>query len=131
MDESNPFAIGTESARAEPAAPDSRYEQLGRMFVRWEKLRMLYNAALVLWTLLWAVVFGPRLLLDVSFWDACVFGALGANACFCCGPLLEGYLTWFFRSHIAVTGVLFTSGTLLSLLLATASVAAFSFGMFH
>lgn len=124
MSVSNPFA----PAEAPIAAPvvDARFEQIGRLVVRWERLRWLYNAILVPWTLLSALPFSFRPLLDVDFWDLAIAGALFSNACFCCGPLIDGYLTWFFRSHPAVTAILFASGALFTMLLSTMTVVVFS-----
>lgn len=75
---------------------------------RWEKLRLLYNAVLVPWTVLLIAVLpgggtaGPA---DVFV------GGLVANACFCAGPVAEAYLVGVGAPARAARGWLFALGT--------------------
>lgn len=114
-----PVAPGTiESART------SRLEELGRVIVTWEKLRLLYNGIGLLPTVLIVIVAGSHPF-EIA---GCAFLA---NLCFCLGPLVDGYLTWFGFRHRAVTVVLFVLGTFLMLLLAAGyAMAVMSVALF-
>ena len=65
---------GPESARA--------------VFPAWERLRVAYNALLGLGV----VAIERGALLDGARWPYLILSALGANVCFCAGPVAEGYL---------------------------------------
>ncbi|MGB6042204.1 MAG: hypothetical protein WBF93_03510 [Pirellulales bacterium] len=90
----------------------SRFAHLGQVVVRWEKMRVFYNAILTLWVLLLmalrAEISNPPQLFMLAF--CCV----AANGCFLAGPLVEGYLCWFGIRNPAITWLLFVPGTLFS-----------------
>ena len=81
-----------------------------RVFLAWEKLRVLYILILGLFTLL----LGLPYLNKLEFWLPVIFGGVIANACFFLGPIIETYVTWLgFRGRwlrwvIFVLGTLFT-----------------------
>ncbi|MCY2932080.1 MAG: hypothetical protein NTV86_21825 [Planctomycetota bacterium] len=106
-----------EAAAGEPPttrpAEAVRLEQLGRVIVTWEKLRLVYNAIGFFPAVL--IVMIPTLyqpLVKLAVW------AILANLCFCLGPLVDGYLTWFGFRRKAVTVVLFVIITAAMLLAA-------------
>lgn len=57
------------------------------LFVSWELLRLVYNGVLALIVLCLAAA----QLRDGAFRAFLFRGALGANVCFCLGPVVEGY----------------------------------------
>lgn len=65
---------GTDSARS--------------VFLAWEFLRLFYNGILVIIVL----VRSASSLAEWDFWELLAQGFLGANICFCMGPILEGYV---------------------------------------
>jgi hypothetical protein len=91
------------------------------VFIVWEKLRILYNAVLVLITL--GVGF-PHLA-DSRFWAQSVAGAVAANICYCLGPCLEGYLSLLGWPRAGARWFVFMVGTLLAAFLA--AVLTFGF----
>jgi hypothetical protein len=106
-DGGNPYASPLTSGE-KPASSDS-----GEVFFGWERLRVVYNGVLVSLTLLCG--FGS--LADPKFWSTAVFGAILTNVCFCVGPVLEGYATWFagrrvqwVRWGLFLLGQLFAAG---------------------
>ena len=109
------------------AASSVRFIRVGRTVVRWEKLRLAYNLILAFVTILTC-----GLLLVFSFAPfnvgrligTVVVGVIVANACFCLGPLIDGYLSWFGWRSALTTGVLFAIGMLISIPLAVFAVAA-------
>ncbi len=113
----SPRVTQVESGAAAGDTAAGRFAELGRVMVTWEKLRVLYNLMGAVPTLLiafWLPVSLKRLLLVALF----------ANMCFCLGPLVDGYLTWFGIRHPAVTWILFVLGTLTMLLLALGYVGS-------
>ncbi len=102
------------------------YAELGRLVVRWEKLRIVYNIVLTLVVLLTSLPFFRECWTDPEFVLYVLSGCLGANACFLAGPMVDGYLSWFGLRHPAITTALFIVGTAFAALLTT--VAVFSFG---
>jgi len=89
---------------AGPVERDGPYEVLKR----WEKLRLLYNAVLIPWTVLLIAVLpgggtaGPAEVL---------VGGVVANVCFCLGPVVETYLAWVGANACLARGWLFALGT--------------------
>lgn len=75
---------------------------------QWEKLRLLYNAVLIPWTILLTAVLpgggtaGPAEVL---------VGGVIANVCFCLGPVVETYLVGIGANARTARGWLFALGT--------------------
>jgi hypothetical protein len=103
----SPESAGDDSLLTD-STRDGIFEQMGRVIVTWEKLRLLYNA----------IGFAPTFLIAVS--SRVSFGELAgcvvlANVCFCMGPVADCYLTWFGFRRKVVTIALFVliTGTML------------------
>jgi hypothetical protein len=73
-----------------PPVDDSARE----VFLAWERLRLAYNVALAVIVL---AVAGSDWS-DGNFPWFLVYAAFAANACFCLGPVAEGYLVLLFRA---------------------------------
>lgn len=109
-------------------AASVRFIRVGRTVVTWEKLRLLYNLILACVT----VVMCGILLFSKSFSfnlaeklvEISIAGMIIANACFCLGPLIDGYLSWFGWRSPAITWGLFLLGTLISIPLAAFAIVA-------
>ncbi|MCA9217816.1 MAG: hypothetical protein KDB27_32325 [Planctomycetales bacterium] len=119
----NPYS--TPPAYSEEVRPLTydRVALVGEVVVMWEKLRFVYIAIVGTYSL---IVFSVTLYLGLTtlimFLRIALVGGIFSNFCFCAGPLIDGYLTWFgFRSR-GVTIFLFVSGLLLTMLLATATI---------
>ena len=95
------------------APPASRLSTLRSIFLRWERLRPLYNLILA------AVVLFPsggRLELpEVGALLELAVGAVLANLCYLAGPVAETYLAWLGLRTRWVTAGLFLGGTIVSL----------------
>jgi hypothetical protein len=104
------------------AAPTTDWNSVRRIFLRWEWLRIAYNAALA------AAVIG----LVASQYDedtdwqelvrVCVVGAVVANVCYFAGPVAEAYLHWLGVRIRGITVMLFSMGLVFALGLATVAV---------
>lgn len=100
-----------------PSAEDTSADSATAVFLAWEKLRVVYNLALVLVTLL----VGSVGFYAGSFWATAVVGAIIANICYCLGPCLEGYLALIGWPRRETRQFLFLVGTLLAAFLAAAA----------
>jgi hypothetical protein len=106
----------------EAGAPEFEWSDVRRIFLRWERLRIVYNAALVaLVVLLVALLYEPEIEWALLGWR-CVVGAVIANVCFFAGPMAETYLNWLGVRNRGVTAILFLMGMLFSLGLAAITV---------
>ena len=97
------------------------------VFLAWEKLRLVYNAALVLATAL-AVGFGQpfrRVDVDRAFLAHLGEGAAILNVAFCAGPVLESYMAWMGAPRSAFRLALFTPGCLFAMLWVFSSIGSF------
>lgn len=101
----------------------SKHETLGRVLVTWEKLRFVYNAIGAVPTVIMLAIFPTHA-------GELLSCALAANLCYCVGPLVDCYLTWFGLRHRAVTAILFVLGTGTMLLLALGVGLSLGFGPF-
>jgi hypothetical protein len=84
------------------------HETVPELLRRWEKLRLPYNAVILVVVLVLGPVIGRGLpdagrLLLLAF--------LAANVGFLAGPVLDGYLGWLGLRRASVTGVLFAAVT--------------------
>ncbi len=121
-DERNPY-VAPLAGGHEPI-PEQGTSQSG-LLPRWEKLRVVYNVVLAVVVLsFWAI--GPGIRLgDPAFLRHLARGCLGANICFCVGPVVNAYAHWLGLRHVAVTVALFVAGTGLSVLAAAGSILVF------
>jgi hypothetical protein len=95
---------------------------LRQIFVRWERLRIVYNAALV------ALVVALVALIhdEETNWRRlgfqCLVGAAIANVAFFAGPATEAYLSWLGVRSRAVVVILFSMGLVFAMGLAAITV---------
>ena len=90
-----------------------RLALLGEVFVAWEWLRLWYNGILAVVGILYLLIRQPfGLLLALAGAEDIILAFLGANACFTVGPLLEGYVTWWYGPVSWLRKAIFIIGTL-------------------
>ena len=119
----NPYSAPNAELVEPSSVTGNRYARVGEVVVTWEKLRLVYNGILAPFSILLFVAslyVGSTKL--ASFSELVIFGGGLANLCFCAGPLVDGYLTWFGIRSRRVTGFLFVSGLLLTMLLVIVAV---------
>jgi hypothetical protein len=123
--DANPYAPPTSSTKAKSGGRS----ELG-LFLRWERLRLIYNAVLGVETVLVLMANPPRGGVEAMGSLAFVVAAYAvvANVCFCAGPVLEGYARLLKIRGTAVTGLLFGLGTAFAMMLTL--VACLSLGGF-
>ena len=116
--DSNPFR---------PIAPEHLSDSNQRIavdfvpiIIRWEKLRLLYNAVLISLTVLWSNFLKPQLMLDPFFIFHICLGGMITNLCFFTGPAIEGYGRYFGIWNLGFSLALFVVGLLFTCLLTTA-----------
>ena len=119
----NPYDPPTATLAVADSPIEDRFHIVGKTVVAWERLRLIYNT-----------VMGPFVLAVVAFshtiaardyielFAEIVAGGVLANLCYCAGPIIDGYLTWFGFRHRWVTIILFLCGTMLTMLLALAVI---------
>jgi hypothetical protein len=114
----NPYASPATSSGKPASSVDFR-----EVFFGWERLRVVYNGVLVALTL----VCGLGSVADPKFWSTAVFGAVLTNVCFCVGPVLEGYATWYFGRPVRVVrwGLFLLGQTIAAGLACTVILSAF------
>jgi hypothetical protein len=123
-DRVNPYASpmpseppSAEACPAELLSPaDRRCLTIGRVIVRWEKLRMLYNVILTAEAaiLVGIAPFGGS---RVDMVKHIILGGIVANVFFCAGPVVNAYLVWLGTHSRVISWLLFVMGTGLSMLL--------------
>ena len=97
-----------------------------RVFLAWERLRVLYIALLGALTVLLAapgVIHNGSQLFTFRGMIMLVEGAIVANMCYFAGPAIETYVRWLGYERYWVRWILFVGGTLLTAVLAIASIA--------
>lgn len=85
-----------------------------RICIEWEKLRILYNGALVSWVVYVIEKSNPALFQTFEFWAVCLTGAIMANICFLAGPVVEAYFHWIGLRHWTLRWTLMIVGTSLT-----------------
>jgi hypothetical protein len=86
-----------------------------RLLIRWEKLRLLYNAILIATVLIPIGTAHATLLMDPRFWLTSIASGLAANVCFCLGPYADLWLHEWKPAQDASTAILFALGLVFSL----------------
>lgn len=130
----NPYSSPQTGSPAEAGEPGplspqrERLANLGEVFVAWEWLRIWYNVALASVALLSVMLLDPALLVNLGSLETMVLSAIGANGCFLAGPLVEGYVTWWWRPVKGLRECLFYAGTFGSILLTLLVVLFLSHG---
>lgn len=108
-----------------PLPPErERLALLGEVVVAWERLRIWYNVVLAAVALISILLFQLPLLFHMGALEDMVLAAIAANACFLAGPLLEGYVTWWFGPVPWLRQAVFIIGTLGAVVLTIAVVVA-------
>jgi hypothetical protein len=120
--QSDPRPTPVDDGLADPAV--LRLARIGEVAVAWEKLRLWYNLVLSVVALISISLWDARLLTEPRALEMMILAALAANACFCAGPLLEGYTTWFFRPVAWLRMSIFGIGTMGAVVLTPMVVAA-------
>ena len=100
----------------------SRIVDFRKLLVKWEKYRLVYNAALIATTLL-SVSVSPAGSIGVELFPVVIFGAIFANVMFMLGPSVDGYLQVGGIRHSAVGLFIFGCGTLFAVLMAALTVS--------
>ena len=96
------------------------------VFLRWERLRVLYNASLAVVVLGFIIRSGGvHEFMDTGFLLFLVSRCFLANVCFMLGPGVEAYAAWLGWRPPWLRSLLFTLGLMLSVGLALLSVALF------
>ncbi|QDV47170.1 hypothetical protein Enr13x_70790 [Stieleria neptunia] len=123
----NPYStplFDASSATADSQAASTKSLSLGSIakstFLAWERLRLIFVVVLGLLTLLLA---GP----DLTKLRTLVLiaeGAIIANVCFFAGPIIETYVRWLGYDRKWVRWFLFVGGTMLTAMLAVATMAS-------
>jgi hypothetical protein len=117
---STPLALES-SPEPKIAATTSGLLEIARStFLAWEKLRFLYIGLLGTLTLLLC----GREILNFEILLIVIAGAFVSNVCYFAGPILETYVTWLGLKGKWFRWVLFTVGTLLTMVLAIAFLSA-------
>lgn len=101
----------------------SRIVDFRPLLIRWEKYRLVYNAALIATTLLSLSVSLSKAVRP-ELWFVIFIGAIIANLLFMLGPSLDGYLQVAGLRHRGFGLFIFGCGTLLAVCLAAMTVAA-------
>lgn len=91
------------------------------IFLRWELLRIPYNAILVMATILIA---GPVNLLQIDLLREVMLGAVVANVLYYAGPVAETYIRWLGLNQDWVRWPLFGGGTVLTIVIAAVELDA-------
>jgi hypothetical protein len=122
-DDHNPYMPPSVSAKAPPTEIES--SDL-RLFLQWERFRLLYNAILGVFSVLVLIFTSPRgdeRLVGLRFLGL-LAGFAMLNVFFCCGLVLDGYARLLGLRHPAVSRAIFAFGTIFS-----AFILAFVLGM--
>ena len=125
--ETNPYSqpISEESPPQVSETPQLRGLDFVPIMYRWERLRLIYNGALIVIVILLTLIARPRNLLDVDFLFMLCIGGLFANLCFLLGPAIEAYGTHFRLWRGFMTSLLFVAGLILTAILAAACVLTY------
>lgn len=115
---STPIAMETHPAATSEASRNSLGEIARSTFLAWEKLRLLYIAILGFFTL---VLCGSQLR-DVDLLLMVIGGGVFANLCYFAGPVLETYVSWLGLKGLWFRWLLFSVGTLFTMVMAFVAV---------
>ncbi|MGL6075499.1 MAG: hypothetical protein ACRC8S_15200 [Fimbriiglobus sp.] len=98
--------------------PSPAVDSAHAVFLAWERLRLAYNAVLGLVVLFFA---GSELP-NREFQGFLLRAVIGANLCFCLGPVAEGYLALVGANRRVARWCLFVPGLLFGCLVASAAL---------
>lgn len=121
---SNPYSapptLDTTPPPNAAVSPRTLSEIARTTFLAWEKLRIVYVGLLGLWTLLLC----GRAIVDIDLLIMIVLGGIFSNFCFFAGPILETYVRWLGYKGYLLRWILFSSGTLLTMIAATIALSS-------
>ena len=122
----NPYATAESSEEHNPlsAASVTLAQTARQIFLAWERQRPVYNGVVATVACTMSLLDLHRTVASVRFWVSVIIGGVFANICYLAAPLLETYATWLGYRGSLLRTVLFILGTLLTLVLAMAVVAA-------
>ncbi len=98
------------------------------LVLKWEKYRLIYNAALVATTVLSLMAFAVNPLV-IELWIVVFFGACCANILFMLGPALDGYLQVAGFRHRLIGLFIFGCGALIAVGLAALTISVCGLGL--
>ncbi|MHC5021061.1 MAG: hypothetical protein ACYTGX_13310 [Planctomycetota bacterium] len=104
---------------AEPAAEETAHQ----VWLAWEKLRVIYNVILLLET----TVLAGKMFTTPRGLGFLVGAAIGANLCFCAGPVLEGYLRVLQMPRRIARWLLFIGGCIIAVVVAFLAILSEAF----
>lgn len=118
-------------------APESRATRAAEeippdlaLMAQWEWRRLIDHAVLVVEVGASALLPGAwKWFLEVPFWEWLITGAVGANVCFCAGPVAEAYLRWIGLKGRSIGPVLFGLGMAVAMLATAVSVLVYPISM--
>ena len=99
------------SSDSEGVAESTLLQVAKRVFLDWEKMRLIYIGVLVAFTLL----VGFSELGNPVFWGVSIVGAIIANLCYFLGPIVDTYVSWLGFRSVALRWTMFVLGTLLTM----------------
>ncbi|MEM8737408.1 MAG: hypothetical protein AAGG38_02880 [Planctomycetota bacterium] len=109
-----------EAAVVDQTPPPSRLTrgEAKQIFIRWEKLRLIYNLVMGLILLaafaIYAAPDWPSLEVWLGYLGLCAVGGVIANFCFFAAPVAEIYLAWLGWRTRWSTVLLFTGGVIVT-----------------
>jgi hypothetical protein len=116
----NPYAAPQSESMAGQGSPGQPYQTI----FAWERLRLAYNGLLLAAIMLGYVGRRQHNPDPTDFAGSVVLGLLGANVCYCAGPVLEAYLaSWGADSKLA-RWLLFIVGAGFSVLISGVATVA-------
>lgn len=120
----NPFQSPPIEERAAEVRPTGdTLQEIGRsVFLAWEKIRPLYNLALVAIVLCTTWLIGFNILWTAEFWGTTLGGAFIANLCYFAAPISETYVSWLGFQGEKMRWPLFLLGTAFAGLLAIVAI---------
>lgn len=85
------------------------------VFLKWEKLRIVYNLILLVILLISRIPAMGNNIFEPWALGSWLVGAVLANLCFFLGPLSETYIAWLGWRSVGVTVIIFAVGVLVSI----------------
>ncbi|MBL8809785.1 MAG: hypothetical protein JNM43_06370 [Planctomycetaceae bacterium] len=118
----SPYQPSEDQTHVEETLPHVPLDQLARrIFLAWERLRIVYNSVLVITVLcvgtIYYLQYRPTAL-PLTGILGIIIPCIGANLCFFAGPIVETYVAWLGNRTETLRLILMLLGTGLSMLIA-------------
>ncbi len=124
----NPYTAsvnsGDELAGPRPFPMDSLGEIGKRVFLEWEKLRLIYIGVLGCYTVFLFLIYSGAPMPPLTRFIDLIFAGIFANICYFAGPFLETYVRWLGYRGVALRYTVFAFGVLLTGVMATVTIAS-------